>query len=243
MSFSKLQSKIDRIDRELLQQSQRNTVRPTFLLTDSKGYSLERAHDSCRTEIAPIIFLPLAGSGIRSNDHCDSLLGSLSRISRNAHPLVLIWFGTCELTYKRNKFLYLRDNNEQRINLITNLYQTFKDLILLRNNRATVVFLNIPQYSIIVWNENKGHHNSKSFTGDQEQLIHHINLLNANINTLNGNICMPIFSIDLTRTTRRKNSGTQYKINFNLYRDGVHPGPLLAELWLKRICLLIHNHC
>ena len=55
----------------------------------------------------------------------------------------------------------------------------------------------------------------------------------------------PHFSEDLVHSKRNSRYllRTKYKYKFTLYTDGIHPKPLLAKLWLARICRLVHDLC
>lgn len=242
MSNSKLQKTIERIDGKLVSFNNNSNPRPTFILTDSKGFSLERAH----CEINPslnIQFFSEAGAGIQSNVHCDRLLDSIRLLPQTEEPLVLVWFGTCELTQKLRRYTCLRNRNEERIDILVDLYITYRNLIYTINSKATVIFLEVPHYSIIAWNECKGHPNPRSFLHDQSQLSRHIDALNSRINTLNHQTGILNFKRDLVKTTKRKTSHAYYNLNFKLYKDGIHPSRLLAELWIKKIYLLIQQYC
>lgn len=242
MSNSKLQKTIARIEAKLVSYTSNNNPRKVFILSDSKGYSLERAHLE-NTSNLQIQFFSEAGAGIQTNKHCDTLLESIKLLSPIEEPLILIWFGTCELTQKSRKYILLRHRNEDRIDILIDLYKTYRDLIYSINSKATVIFLEVPHYSILVWNECKGHPDPISFLHDQSQLLGHIDRLNIKIKNLNVQTGILNFRRDLIKPTKRKSSDTLYNLNFKLYRDGIHPSRLLAELWMKKIHLLIQKYC
>ena len=202
--------------------------RPVILVSDSKGFQLQSV-DSSESGI-PIRYISKASEIIEHIFH------SLSLINQENKPIVLIWLGTCDLTEKRGKFLYLKNNLPVRIGILSKLYHTIKAEILAKRPDCTVLFLPCPDLSIIEWNKSKGHNNPESFLNDQCVLEQHIKLLNKEFFAINesSRLVAPSLNRDLIRSTKRSKH-TKYKINFNLLRDGVHPKHNLALLWLLRI--------
>jgi hypothetical protein len=66
--------------------------------------------------------------------------------------------------------------------------------------------------------------------------IEKLEILNQDISHLNATT-VPNFSMDLLKNTKRKQgrrSNYIYKFQ-DIYKDGVHPIDILAELWLRKI--------
>ncbi|CAG2214698.1 unnamed protein product [Mytilus edulis] len=107
-------------------------------------------------------------------------------------------------------------------------------------------------------------------TARLEQQIYYLNALIRNINNknlkvttkqskvdLNNNLTesdkagktkpnrytSPNFSSDVLRQTKYQRQQTKYYVDYKVYTDGIHPGPTLAKLWLRRICQRIIQLC
>ncbi|CAG2195905.1 unnamed protein product [Mytilus edulis] len=107
-------------------------------------------------------------------------------------------------------------------------------------------------------------------TARLEQQIYYLNALIRNINNknlkvttkqskvdLNNNLTesdkagktkpnrytSPNFSSDVLRQTKYQKQQTKYYVDYKVYTDGIHPGPALAKLWLRRICQRIIQLC
>jgi hypothetical protein len=93
-------------------------------------------------------------------------------------------------------------------------------------------------YSIVHAND------GDSFSSEDEQLHEQLEILNQDISHLNATT-VPNFSMDLLKNTKRKQghrSNYIYKFQ-DLYKDGVHPIDILAELWLRKIQKILCNIC
>lgn len=232
MSDSKVLKYISRLQSQALETH--TNCRPVLLVTDSKGYQLQSAgsKESC----IQIQYITKAGASADNTEIFQSLFDNLATISHTDKPIVFIWLGTCDLTKKRGRFLYIKNNLPSRISILSALYSTIKAEIIAKRPGCTVLFLPCPDLSIVEWNKSKGHDNPELFLGDQLLLQRHIRLLNDAFATLNSSskLFAPGLNHDLIRSTKRSKD-TKYKLNFNLLRDGVHPKHNLALLWLLRI--------
>lgn len=95
--------------------TKRNTKRPVIFRSDSKGRSL-LPHINHFNRIN-LIFR--GGSKI-TDDFLQFY--TLRRIANSINPVVILWFGSCELTVKKGKFIYLADNIEAKLQTVkTNL--------------------------------------------------------------------------------------------------------------------------
>ena len=165
-------------------------------------------------------------------------------------PVILYWFGTCELTDKGpDGFLNLVTNPESRIEQVIRTYQIAKGKILMKNSGATVIFIECPFINIVNWNKIKGHKNPEIFEKEQKDLEHWIRILNSKTRHLNkGTHNSHIASDMLFRLTKRKSKSgklnkTNNGINYALLkRDGVHPGNIICRLWLQKLKKILNTY-
>lgn len=151
---------------------------------------------------------------------------------------VFIFIGACDLTQKKGKYINLRHVSQETavsnlindINILRNYIDRFPSVI--------PVFLEIPAYSIGQWNKTKGHPNFSQFIEQDQELHKRIKKVNEHIISVNARlgVSSPRFTSDLLKYRGgRKEKKTRITYNFKLYKDGIHPTPLLARCWLKRI--------
>ena len=222
------QKQLDRLESEVF--FNRPQRRQAFLMTDSKGRYLE-AQVHRGEAIVDIVWK----SGARVDNK--ELLSIISdKIMNLDRPVVLVWLGTCEFTEKRGRNIYLREQNSVA-DVLARL-QALKANIIKQNSSTEVIFLKCPIYSII-------HENDRdSFSSEDEQLHEKLEILNQDISHLNATT-VPNLSMDLLKNTKRKQgcrSNCVYKFQ-DLYKDGVHPIDILAELWLRKIQKIVCNIC
>ena len=181
----------------------------------------------------------------------------LSPVSRKAVPGVLreesvhvtlyIWLGTCDLTVKEGKFISLRSTDFQ---VVTDLCQTYQDILKYMRKFPTVrlIFLQIPLYSVYWWNAFHNHPEPDQFVKQDEILHDQLYEVNKYLVTLNNylheGINSPDFNSDILASRKgHYDRKTRYSTSFALYLDGIHPSPVLAKLWLIRLCLRFANDC
>lgn len=164
---------------------------------------------------------------------------TISKIERTKEPLVILFFGTCELTNKNGKYIYLPRDINARVEQIIEQYSTYKRRVLECNPQATVLFLECPYFSIIIWNFLKGHPHPGIFNNDQKKLEEAIVLFNLKLKELNGNRVVPRLSVDFMYSTKKKNKQSTKFRNYGLLKDGVHANNFLAKLWSLRISRMI----
>ena len=90
------------------------------------------------------------------------------------------------------------------------------------------------------WYAGKGKKNPETFSEQDEQLSEQIYQLNGIVRDLNKELGSPEFSSDLLnnnkhRSGSKRTAKKKRQYNFNLYKDGIHPGDLLAKAWLRKI--------
>ena len=241
MSVSKLNKEILKLATE--QKSWTSlTRRETYLITDSKGRYLARENEKEGVESIKILF----SSGTTVDD-LDFQSYCIRAVRYSKNPIVIIWFGTCELTRKEGKFITLREDNSEIITRLAVKYRYLKSAILKNNPSATVLFLNCPYYSLFRWNKNKGcatvEH--RRYQQEDELLKGTIDQLNDKLREINSDQSsdigtkLPQIGLDLIKSSKNKNNvKVKYSINYNLLLDGIHPGRELSKLWLLRLLKL-----
>ena len=75
---------------------------------------------------------------------------TLNRIQRTQYPIVVLFFGTCELTNKQGKFIHLPQNIEERENQIIEEYTNYIRKILEYNPNSIVIFLDCPFFNLVI---------------------------------------------------------------------------------------------
>ena len=162
-------------------------------------------------------------------------------IRRYNNPVIITWFGTCELTRvidKHKKYIDIVPNITNVVDILADKYRTYKHLRTLAKSSTRIVFLCVPLYSILEWNRKKGHPDLSIFVQNQEILEKTVMDLNKVLREINNPLLPPQIVQDMLFNIKRKASQAQTrKINFTLLLDGVHPGKPISKLWLIRIKL------
>ena len=155
-----------------------------------------------------------------------------------------MYLGTCNLTFKQGKFIKLRHSNELKefshIQSQITRYINFVSRFLI----VKLVFLEIPPYSIVKYNEAKGHINPQDYHSQDLELTQRIAFANDYTREVNDRRCVasPRFKLDLK--FRKQELGKQsVSLNFKSYKDGIHPSYLLAKCWMKRIVARMLADC
>lgn len=227
-----------------------------IILGDSKGNYL-RQH-------ATDIFQPFCDiefqcrGGARFADYFYWLKRNLARKVQQYTRIVLyIFLGTCDLT---SITPYSKDTSKSRVKRYIELRHSDNNtcFFYLRGQideycqfisnfpTVSVVFLEIPPYSIQEWNKYQGHPNPKSFLSQDLILYERISIINDYIRSVNKpkSVQSPRFDQDLKRARKsRGDSHRRISLNFSNYKDGIHTKPLLARCWMKRILLQIFADC
>lgn len=216
-----------------------------IIIGDSKGNYL-KPHSDLITQFGYNIDFECKG-GARFIDYYYWLQSNLrKKVNKYGQVVLYVFLGTCDLTVRKGKFIELRHTDDATaISYLKYQIDRFRHFIS-QFHAVSVVFLEIPPYSIQEWNKSKGHKDPKSFLSQDLALYERLSLVNEHIKLLNelANVRSPIFKLDLYRT--RKSKGDSHKrvsINFSCFKDGVHPSPLLARCWLKKIIALIFVDC
>lgn len=227
-----------------------------IIIADSKGNYL-RQHGSDIFQSFCHIEFECKG-GARFAEYYNWLNRNLtSKVNQFGNIVLFVFLGTCELTkistfsrgsgYARVKrYIELRHSDDNTaFSYVRGQIDRFYQLV---SNYPTVsiVFLEIPPYSIQEWNKYQGHPDPKSFLPQDLKLYERISIINDYIKLVNefSSVKSPRFDLDLKRT--RKSQGDSHRrtsLNFSNYKDGIHPKPLLARVWMKRILLQIFADC
>ena len=161
---------------------------------------------------------------------------------QNRFPVILFWFGTCSLTQKVRNLFVIKDDITQVVDNTIADYLQLKQELLRLNPRAKIIFLECPYYKLSMFNESRNKtFESNFFIEQQKLLIEAIDYHNKRLQDINGSTKIPNFNRDFTHRTKRRNRRPRMQIHYNLLRDGCHPGPKLANLWLLRIQQLIYR--
>ncbi|CAG2206322.1 unnamed protein product [Mytilus edulis] len=163
-------------------------------------------------------------------------IGHLDNIS------IYIWLGTCDLTAfdPKTRYVTLHPKPEEAVETATQNFRNIAELLRPYAN-CKLTFIETPPYSIQQWNIKQKHPDTNQFINQDSALSRYIYQLNQNIRTINQElgVVSPSLSVDLSHC-QSKNSKNRHKrladkYNFTLYKDGVHPDPLLAQVYQKNV--------
>ena len=206
--------------------------RNVILRSDSKGRCLLPYFTNTRK------FSLIYRSGAKINDTFMQDY-TVNKIKRTSNPLVILFFGTCEITNKQGKYIYLPQDLETRVDQVINRYIAYKQRILECNSEATVIFLDCPYFSITIWNFLKGHPHPGIFDQEQKRLEEAILRFNLKLKEINGDRVVPRLAVDFIYSVKKKKQQIRKFRNYSLLVDGVHANKFLAKLWSLRISRLI----
>ena len=247
MSENRVQKSIRRFYIDPKEVQNRKTLRKPVILADSKGNYIQRQITS--EHCLNTKFFCHKGWTIQecinwAEKHLPNKFDKEEKLS------FYIWLGTCDLTYydKSTKFISLEDDkNDRNITYIIRKFNELKEFITSQFARSEVVFLEVPSISIQHWNHSRGHKNYKEFIEQDKKLELMLDQLNNKIRQLNNSVNRsPHFMLDLWRSSKghKKKSPTKTYTYLNLLeKDGVHPKPALARLWMRRIATKIYEDC
>lgn len=218
-------------------------VRTPVLLSDSKGFYLKG-----QVRANPERFIEFWGNRGDNSDDCLNFLRNhlASEVQRLQHISLFIWIGTCDLTRKTGKFIDVSSHDSSSayklIDKLKQIYTFVRDF----KDSVQLTFLRIPIYSIYHWNLKHGR-DWDNYKAKDVILNKNISIVNnyiADLNRVLNVTVSPRFSEDLQKSKKKKpGSTTKYFYTYDMYIDGIHPSPLLAKLWLTRLCKLVHDTC
>lgn len=243
MYHNRLQKQIDKLQLPPLVEPHRTPV----LLSDSKGFNLKN-----QVRINPETFIKFwCEAGATAENRLLFLQQNLSDKLKSfscGQITLYVWVGTCDLSSKRDSFIYLKATDNSAVNNLITVLKSIYHFVS-QFDQVKLVFLHLPVYSISTYNLAHG------FTGDISDFKNQDTILKNQISIVNQYIddtnrilhaYSPKFSQDLQKSKCRRQNGrstTVYSTNFTLYTDGLHPDKLLAKLWLIRITRLIQQDC
>lgn len=246
MPFAKELRQIDRLEHF----SRYNINSIPIVLTDSKGRYLE---DEVYAGIEQDIIW--WANSAECKDQYDFLVQNLEGTLRqypNKDIVLYIWLGTCDLTVKEGRFIYLRSKHSDSVRTVTNCFRDIYNFVR-QFSRVRCVFLEIPPYSIYNWNwhHRRGEYLTpaalRGFRRDDKTLNRQVEEVNKFVRDTNRILHKnsPKFSLDLagTRAGREEREIRFYYRFQALYIDGVHPCPVLSRLWLLQLVKLMSIDC
>ena len=201
------------------------------VLSDSKGKYLQHEIDISHF-YSDIIWMCKPGKGLQFI--LDWLKQNVLKIFHNLGSVqvaLYIFVGTCDLTIKDGRYISLKSQDSSNVSERCSSFQELNDFVCSLEN-VTPTFLELPHYSIYWWNKFKGHSAPVEFIDSDKTLKTQIELVNKflikfGLNEKN-HVNSPQFNLDLVATRKRRhNKHTTYSIQYRLYLDGIHPGPLL----------------
>lgn len=137
------------------------------------------------------------------------------------------------------------------MNLAVSRHEVVKPRFVSRFDEIKVTLIEIPCYSMVAYNQHKGHKNPYIFKDQDIEICSQVELLNANIRSLSletGQSTLR-FNEDITRRRKdtdkrkKKNNGVRISYKFSVLYDGVHPGTELALIWSRRLTEDINRNC
>lgn len=215
-----------------------------ILISDSKGNYL-KYHSDLIEQFGYFIDFQCR-SGARIADYFYWLQSNLhKKVQQFGNIVLYVWLGTCDLTCRKGKFIALRhDSDNLAVSYLKNQIDRYLSFVS-KFPTVQLVFLEIPPYSIQAWNNSKGHRDPSVFLSQDLILYERIILVNEYIKEINfqRSVESPRFKLDLLRYRKSKNGDQRKSINYNSYKDGIHPNPVLARYWMKRIIARIFIDC
>ena len=143
------------------------------------------------------------------------------------------------MTQKNGRYISLVNNPEQKLVQIQNDYIAYKQQIKNANKNSTIIFLECPFLSMVIWNFVKGHLSPGAFQEEQRLLEQYVMKLNRIIKEINGDQVAPHLSQDMIFSIKKRKRAPKYLKKFSLLYDGVHPGKTLSKLWHLRIMRML----
>ncbi|CAC5411912.1 unnamed protein product [Mytilus coruscus] len=98
--------------------------------------------------------------------------------------MIYLWAGTCDLTYKRGKFIHMQHKNSASVDEILKQFNRAISIVQ-RYKKADIKFVDCPLLSISQWNKAKGHKDPESFKNADSIITAQIKSLNKRIWNLN----------------------------------------------------------
>lgn len=217
-------------------------IRKLLVISDSKGRYLDNLKKQTFAQRS-IRFLHKGGR--TSEQTADFIENNLSHyVNIYGRILIAVFSGTCDLTNKCGNFVQLSKTKVEDIilqyNRILSICQPFGD-------QVKVVFLEVPYYSIKIYNKYLGtKHREALDSVNTRTLKKKIDLINEHIHLLNksNSVRAPKFTKDLIRTRKGNKKRKLETVSYSLFKDGLHPRPLLSRYWQRRLInTILADYC
>ena len=239
MSLSKIEKYLDRPLK-----THKFQTKYGILLSSSKGNYVKPHSDILKSVNFDIEFACKAGGTFPYQFHW--LKRNLpSRVSYYGRVVIFVWLGTCDLTVKTDQYIDLKHGTEgEAVSAVTTYIQNFVSFAA-QFPTVELYFIEIPPYSIVEWNRYKGHPSPSDFQAHDILLDRRVILINEVIKQVNDlkSFSSPRFRLDVQRYRKQQGGNQRRSINFNLFKDGIHPSPTLARCWMKRLVSKIIDFC
>lgn len=209
-----------------------------IIVSDSKGRYLKEFSDH-----RDILFIHKGGW--TSSQLFSYLHKNLCKLLQKYNRICLyVWVGTCDFTEKHGRLIRLRPKQSDVLEKLCGNLRGIQD-ICAKTHRIKLTFLQCPYYSIERWNSFKGDNNSESYKADDQFLTSQIDKLNDYVQDLNTSLTSysPKLNQDLVRSRKGSRKRQRYSLNFNLFKDGIHPDRPLAKSWFTSINKKIRKDC
>ena len=199
----------------------------SVLLSDSKGNRLQQA-DNKDIDIEYLCF-----PGATTGDAFQQLKQKISQliVKHNKPALVYVWLGTCDITYKVKGKIEIRHWNSECEHIIEK-YKNIRDFLVKEGCR--VKFIGLPVYSVTKYNQFRGGRSENQGAQDSE-VIRQITKLNQSILEINSELGRNTLKFNCDLVISRRRGKISY--NYSLLQDGLHPGYLLSQKWLRKLQL------
>lgn len=155
---------------------------------------------------------------------------------------------TCDLTSYNRPYIELNTNPNECVQTLINNCKKITECVQ-GFTSCKLTFLEVPVYSIFEWNKSQKHPDSEKFIADDISLISYIQEINDHIRYINNtlNTRSPCFSSNLHhplhKEKKKENRTARDQYNFHLLKDGIHPAPNLARVWLRMLSHKIKIDC
>ena len=158
--------------------------------------------------------------------------------------MIAIFSGTCDLTDKFGNYVQL---SKTKVDDIISQYKRIFSICEPYGDRVKVVILETPYYAIKIYNKYLGTTDrNASDSVVTRKLKKKIDLLNEEIHSLNksNNVRVPKFTKDLIKTRKSNKKRKIETVSYSLFKDGLHPKPLLSRYWQRRLInTILADYC
>ena len=229
-----------------------------ILLADSKARYIEQ-HGDLINQFGYSIEFNYFGGARFWNYYIWLQKNLAAKVAQYGEIVLYIWLGTCDLTVKHTE--YQDDNKLKRgrklqfidlrhtsdtfaVSCVTEQISKFSKYVS-KFPTVQIVFLEIPCYSIVKYNQHLRCPQAENFLDKDYILNERVGILNDFIRQVNwdSGFNTPRFKKDLQKYRKKAGGATKFTLDFSGYIDGLHPGATLARTWMKRIVVHMLHAC